>query len=455
MTGLINIEVVRGTKAFGEACAVAAASIALLTCANAAVAPTLPSTSGPATTAAERVITTETPAAAKLKSLLADQSVAAQPVSFEQAQTLKYGIYPPVKTTVQIDGKKQTHWTLHPFDLVRLSREAAAGASKLEGIRVSPERVGAIMISESSMVARTGWSSNGKTPSYGLGQLEQNTANALGVVNPNDPQQSAMAIARLLAQAQRFANSNRAVNEQIAVSLAYNTSTTTRNMLVRHYGAALTLDKLPLPTQHHVKNMMYGERLMATFSRLNDQHEKVVQAEQFSASTHSQQTKELSMNTSSHPAPSTRSLITSLSTDHGNKVRLEHNQKMLEKAGHLQPVPMTSKGLETMRAAISSQIQRVTDANPAQMAAATLLTKAGDQVAKLAASMQTKVGATFGALQQSLEAKNQLAGPDKAATTAVMTKAKEGGFSMFALGKEAMQLQRQLRAQMRDQQRPA
>lgn len=453
MKGVINIEVVRGTKAFGEACAVAAASIALLTCANAAVAPTMPS--APAKTAVDRVVTAETPAATKLKTLLADQTTVAQPVSFEQAQTLKYGIYPPVKTTVQIGGKKETHWTLHPFDLVRLSREAAAGASKLEGIRVSPERVGAIMISESSMVARTGWSSNGKTPSYGLGQLEQNTANALGVVNPNDPQQSAMAIARLLAQAQRFANANRGVNEQIAVSLAYNTSTTTRNMLVRHYGAALTLDKLPLPTQHHVKNMMYGERLMATFSRLSDQHEKVVVTEQFSASQQSQQPKELSMNTSSHPAPSTRSLITSLSTDHGNKVRLEHNQKMLEKAGHLQPVPMTSKGLETMRAAISSQIQRVTDANPAQMAAASLLTKAGDQVAKLAASMQSKAAATFGAIQQSLDAKNQLAGPDKAATTAVMTKAKEGGFSMFALGKEAMQLQRQLRAQMRDQQRPA
>ncbi|WP_371436172.1 hypothetical protein [Polaromonas sp.] len=453
MKGVINIEVVRGTKAFGEACAVAAASIALLTCANAAVAPTMPS--APAKTAVDRVVTAETPAATKLKTLLADQTTAAQPVSFEQAQTLKYGIYPPVKTTVQIGGKKETHWTLHPFDLVRLSREAAVGASKVEGIRVSPERVGAIMISESSMVARTGWSSNGKTPSYGLGQLEQNTANALGVVNPNDPQQSAMAIARLLAQAQRFANANRGVNEQIAVSLAYNTSTTTRNMLVRHYGAALTLDKLPLPTQHHVKNMMYGERLMATFSRLSDQHEKVVVTEQFSASQQSQQTKELSMNTSSHPAPSTRSLITSLSTDHGNKVRLEHNQKMLEKAGHLQPVPMTSKGLETMRAAISSQIQRVTDANPAQMAAASLLTKAGDQVAKLAASMQSKAAATFGAIQQSLDAKNQLAGPDKAATTAVMTKAKEGGFSMFALGKEAMQLQRQLRAQMRDQQRPA
>lgn len=456
MRSIVSVEVIRGKKSFASACSAAAASIALLACAQATAAPQLEPEPF------DRPLTQATQATDKLKKLISNQSAQALPVTSEQAQTLAYGKYPPVKTTVLISGKRETHWTLHPFDLVKLSRAAAEVAFKIEGVRVKPERVGAIMLSESSLVARTGWSSNGKTPSFGLGQLETNTANALGVTNPNDPKQSAVAIARLIAQAQRFAKAHPTVDEKIAVSLAYNTSTSLRNSLVRQ-GANLKLDMLPVPTQHHVKNMAYSEGLMSNFAKLHDQHEKVTQQAVLKHSlspspiTH----KESSVNTAHRPAPSTLSLISALSTDRSNAVRIENNQKSLEKSGHVQSVPMTSKGLDVMNAAIAAHIQRATMTNPAAMTiAATILPKVTEQIAKIAAAIQGKVTETLQAWKVGTQTQSQSqelrVSPDKTDTKSVMATAKDVAMTTFSTARQMFQTQRAMRLeQLRDQQRPA
>ena len=259
----------------------------------------------------------------------------------------------------------------------------------------------------------------------------------------------------------RFAKAHPNVDERIAVSLAYNTSTSLRESLVRQHGAALSVDKLPIPTQHHVKNMAYSENLMARFSRLNDQHEKITLS---AARTPSSLTpKDHAMNTAHRPAPSTRSLVASLSTDHANRERLVNNQKYLEQTGHVQSVPMTSKGLEVMRAAVSAHVARAAMASPAAVLAAKyLLPRATEQVAKLALALQEKVAAALTTLRPVMQAQNKQgeeSGPGKNATSTALAKAGEVGTAVFGMAKQAMRQQREIRQQQlrdaRDQPRPA
>lgn len=414
----ISVEIVCGSRAFANACASVTMTLAMsAACSAVQAAPDtkhggLADTPTPVSTAQAfaRAAPADSAALKTLNGLMSNQKPVAEPVSAEQSKTLQYGIYPPVKTRVLIDGKTQTHWTLHPFDLVKLAKDAASHASKLEGVAVDPAKIGAIMIAESSLVARTGWSSNGKTPSLGLGQLEPNTAKALNVTDANDPWQNAVAVGRLVAQAQRFANSNKNVNEAIAVSLAYNTSTALRRSLVNQYGKDLTLDKLPQPTQHHVKNMAYGVQLMTKFSNLKSQHDVSnrvsVQKQAFTKVSFS--TKDSNMMTSEQPKPTTKALFAGMATDQNNSARLEHNQKALEQQGHPQPMPMTSKGLETMRRVVADKTKqaetaKMVDARIKQpdslsmMMRAAMLMKLPPQVALAAVAMQ---GAATAAMSQ-------------------------------------------------------
>lgn len=334
---VVHVDVVKGSASFAAACRATALSMAMVATCTAAV-------SAPASTPDNLKIDASL---ARLTKLIGDQTKSALNPSSEQAQTLAYGRFPPVKTSISIDGKRETHWTMNPFDLVRLSRDAATKASHIEGVKVSPELIGAIMIAESSMVARTGWSTNGKTASYGLGQLEGNTAKALGVVNPNDPEENALAVGRLAGQALKFARANGQVDPKLAVSLAYNTSTALRKSLIQEHGSSLALKHLPPATQHHVKNMAYGQQLMASFSKISDQYEA-------SHPRHHQANsqinhKENSMDAAQVPRPSTNRLMAGQSTDSDNSTRIRQNQESLEKNGHLQPTPMTTSGLQKMR----------------------------------------------------------------------------------------------------------
>lgn len=392
MKPTVQVQVVRGSSAFADACRAAAVTLAMVSAAQATSSMPTPETRQPIA---------ETNASIRVLALLPNQSAHAEKVSAEQAQTLSYGKYPPVKTTIQVAGKTQVQWTLHPFDLVRLVREAAQTASKIEGIKIDPVKVGAIMMTESSLVARTGWSSNGETPSFGLGQLEMNTARSLGVRDPNDPRECAVAVARLLAQGLKFARANNRVDERIAVSLAYNTSTSLRKSLVAQYGGGLRLEHLPVATQHHVKNMIFGEQKIAQFAKLSDQHERAM------LSAHLQP-KEIAVNTKYSPSPSTASLVTGMPGSSANMARLAMNQTALERQGHLQAVPMTAKGLSDMRMAISTHIDRLSHSsspsalrNALQDApTAVMLSKIGPNIALMAQSLLAKARLLVGELTQ-------------------------------------------------------
>ena len=418
--GIVHIEVLKGSSSFAQACRVAAMTLGMVACAQTAAAPqsnapTLQAASVSAPGSLDlpfdaRPAVPPTPASLKLNTLLPDQKAKAEPVSQEQMKVLQYGEHPPVKTTVRINGKLETQWTLHPFDLVRLAREAASKASALEGIRIDPAKVGAVMIAESSMVSRVGWSANGKTPSFGLAQLEERTARSLGVKDLNDPRESALAAARLVAEGQKLANANRQVNPSLVASLAYNTSSATRKLLISHYGSELRVEHLPTATQHHVKNMAFGEQRMNMFAKLRDQHIKAVMSSaQLVAQTLSPTQQETTMST---PRPSTRTLVSNIATDNANQARLRNNQLALERAGHVQAIPMTSQGLNDLRQAVSTHIQRMSAVgtpnsnarklDPAPMAV--VLSSMGEKLGAVVRSLLDKARETFAEISGDLKA---------------------------------------------------
>jgi hypothetical protein len=333
---LANVEIIRGSKGFANACRFAAVALAMSASAAAMAK---------VDTAFDRPAVAPTPAALKAVTLLPSQAVTAERITPEQAQTLSYGMYPPVKTTIKANGKTETHWTLHPFDMVRLAREASKKTKEIEGVYVPPEKIGAIMIAESAGVARTGWSANGKTPSFGLGQLELNTAKSLGVKDANDPKETAVAIGRLLAEGMRFANAHKKVKQSYAISLSYNTSSTLRQALVNEHGRSLSMEHLPVATQHHVKNMAYGEGRMTAFAKLSDAHDRQIAADSSKMGS--------AMYGVNKPTPSPATIVAGYSPSM-EQARLVHNQVALEKAGHIQRVPMTERGMADMRLTIGS-----------------------------------------------------------------------------------------------------
>lgn len=212
-------------------------------------------------------VTPET--AAELKKLLPGQNKRAEKVSPEQAQTLAFGEYEYIKTTVvAANGKRRTELALNPLDLVRLCLEASDYVFKVYGVRVDAAKIGSLILTESGGVSRTGWSIKGDTPSFGLGQFERATANSLGLKNPNNPLEAAIAIARLLAEGDRFAQANNLVSPDIATSIAYNTSSKLRRDLVAKYGSSLAIHHLPEATQRHVINMRISRAKMDKFIQL-------------------------------------------------------------------------------------------------------------------------------------------------------------------------------------------
>ena len=224
-------------------------------------------------------------------------------------------------------------------------------------------------------------------------------------------------MARLLAQGLKFARANNRVDERIAISLAYNTSTSLRKSLVSQYGGGLRLEHLPVPTQHHVKNMIYGEQRISQFAKLSDQHDKLLLQMR-------QKPKEIAVNTAYTPVPSTVSLVAGVQGSNANSARIAMNQAALERAGHLNPTPMTAKGLSDMRLAISAQIERVGQSdspsalrNAAQsMPTTVLLAKLGPNVAQIALSL----------LQKARSLAEELTRATKVMPSVVLTKAVTG-----------------------------
>lgn len=309
-----RLYIVRGSRAFAAACLAASVSASVMVVSK---KPPIDNDSEPLVVSEQRMeakshADLSSPAPMMTASLLAAnakiapiEGVAVEP-SDAQKRVLAHARYAPIKTVIYERGKRQVHLTLHPFDMLRLAREASDWAKLSLGVKLDPAKIAAVALTESSGVARVGWSSNGKTPSFGLAQLEAETAKGLGITDAEDPAQSMRAIAHLLALGAKFAKKYPQVDPEIAQSLHYNTGTRLRNELAAR-GENLTMGDLPLPTQAHVKNMAHNTATFAQFERLYRQHAK--QACTFNAPpkpSQPSQTKDYSM--SSH-APSTSPIV--------------------------------------------------------------------------------------------------------------------------------------------------
>lgn len=99
------------------------------------------------------------------------------------------------------------------------------------------------------------------------------------------------------------------------------------------------------------------------------------------------------MNTARTPAPSTANLVAGSLGGNANLARLAMNQASLEHAGHLNPTPMTAKGLSDMRQAISSQVNRMGQSEKPlsqDVPMTMLLTKLGPDIAGIAQTLIEK-----------------------------------------------------------------
>lgn len=425
MNPAITITVIRGTPSFANACRIAALGMAMTAaCTTAIMNAEVNATDGhvidsiamksaapkvnvqPAATAFAPVeveakksqhpaldlpMPAVTPATVKLNKLLQKQTNEKHEISPEQSKTLKYAIYRPVEVNVRVNGKLTKTHALHPWDLVRLCNEASRTVAKTSGVRIDPAKIGAVIQAESNGVAQTGFSWNGKTPSFGLAQLEANTAKGLGVKDPNDPLESAIAVAKLLSDGYVFAKKHPGVPLDYALSLAYNTGTNTRNTLGA-LGSTLRLDQLPPATQIHVKNMAIGEAKMNQFIALHAQYEKIVSAPNLTKVKSNQSDQVMAtvaglkmLNKSVTP---THNFMSAMSGDQPNLIRMSLNQDNLAKIKtQTQPLPMTTAGLSEMCSAVQAQM-------PANVAPFTPFTKtesASQTIAALARSMLDKV----------------------------------------------------------------
>ena len=130
----------------------------------------------------------------------------------------------------------------------------------------------AVVQAETGWASREGMGLNGK-PSFGLAQMEEATARALGI-NPSDPREALVGVSRLLKEASAWAKA-RGADKKMALSVYYNLSTKARNAW-----NGVSADDLPVPTQNHIKNLRDGHRIATA---LAPKYEKFVLAAQNAA----------------------------------------------------------------------------------------------------------------------------------------------------------------------------
>lgn len=140
----------------------------------------------------------------------------------------------------------------HPMERVRLCKEIAS-ESRLNAHGFDWRDLYAIVQAETGWAARDGIGLNGKA-SYGLAQMEEATAKSLGI-DPNDPRQSIEGVAKLIKEAGAWARVKGIQDKRTALSVYYNLSTKARNAW-----DGVSIDSLPVPTQHHITNMRLGHK---------------------------------------------------------------------------------------------------------------------------------------------------------------------------------------------------
>lgn len=206
--------------------------------------------------------------------------------SAEQTAVLAYGQFAPIATRVFSNATKQkeTHWTLHPWDVARLADQASAELYKERHIRVEPRLIAGAYYTESRGVVQVGFDrkgvellnkgksidevfKSGAKASYGLFQIDQQHAGAQDL----DPVRGAKKAAEFLAEGQ--ANMNRYPHlGMVAVSATYNVSSNLREKIF----AGAPLDEQETRSyeaaQSHAASMSYGAALYDVAHRTYQQH---------------------------------------------------------------------------------------------------------------------------------------------------------------------------------------
>lgn len=206
--------------------------------------------------------------------------------SAEQTAVLTYGQFAPIATRVFNNATKQkeTHWTLHPWDVARLADQASAELYKERHIRVEPRLIAGAYYTESRGVVQVGFDrkgvellnkgksidevfKSGAKASYGLFQIDQQHAGAQDL----DPVRGAKKAAEFLAEGQ--ANMNRYPHlGMVAVSATYNVSSNLREKIF----AGAPLDEQEARSyeavQQHAASMSYGAALYDVAHRTHQQH---------------------------------------------------------------------------------------------------------------------------------------------------------------------------------------
>ncbi|CAN7371523.1 hypothetical protein [Variovorax sp. LjRoot178] len=206
--------------------------------------------------------------------------------SAEQTAVLSYGQFAPIATRVFNNATKQkeTHWTLHPWDVARLADQASSELYNERRIRVEPRLIAGAYYTESRGVAQVGFDrkgvellnkgksiddvfKSGAKASYGLFQIDQQHAGAQDL----DPVRGAKKAAEFLAEGQ--ANMKRYPHlGMVAVSATYNVSSNLREKI---FGGA-PLDEQETRSyeavQSHAASMSYGAALYDVAHRTYQQH---------------------------------------------------------------------------------------------------------------------------------------------------------------------------------------
>lgn len=171
-------------------------------------------------------------------------------------------------TTVVLNG--QSIETIHPLERVRLCREIAR-AQGLQRAGLHWADLYGVIHAETAWIPRDGMGKNGRV-SRGLGQLEDATARALGVADPDDAEQAIRAAARLMVDSAAWADRRGVKGSEArlaAMSVYYNLSTKARNAW-----NGVSMAGLPVETRRHIKNVAEGRMLALKLGAERDRFDR-------------------------------------------------------------------------------------------------------------------------------------------------------------------------------------
>ncbi|CAN7783855.1 hypothetical protein LJR175_008354 [Variovorax sp. LjRoot175] len=234
-----------------------------------------------------RPVPSDTRAAAEIsRAIPLPKDMTVELPSAEQTKVLGYGQFAPIAARVFNNATKQkeTHWTLHPWDVARLADQASADLYQERRIRVEPRLIAGAYFTESSGVVQVGFDrkgvellnkgksidevvKSGAKASFGLFQIDQQHAGATDL----DPVRGAKKAAEFLAEAQENLKRYPQLG-MLAVSATYNASSSLRAKIFT--GAEMDARELESfeGVRSHAASMAYGAALYDVAHRTYRQH---------------------------------------------------------------------------------------------------------------------------------------------------------------------------------------